>query len=201
MLLIALVVAFPTSLLLYSEYGYEPHHDPRAHSAAIDLAAQVKKGELDDCEALARFVGESARWSTDGPPGTLLNALNEFIPRNKANYPLGIPIGLVGVDHPVNLEGKQSGYREEYRKGYGPGTPRGLPHDQAHHFAPYLILGATVPALITDPFLDLAEEPETWGDINLARKALAYGRMVRDKEIGVDGLAKVIRAELCTDGI
>ena len=68
-------------------------------------------------------------------------------------------------------------------------------------FAPYLILGATVPAFIADPFLDFAEEPDTWGDINLARKALAYGRMLRDEELDVEGLAAFIRVELCLDAM
>ena len=57
----------------------------------------------------------------------------------------------------------------------GPETPEGTPHDQAHHFAPYFLLGARVPTWVAERFLELAERPESWGDLELGRAAIHMG--------------------------
>ncbi|MEZ5367273.1 MAG: hypothetical protein R2748_34270 [Bryobacterales bacterium] len=87
------------------------------------LSLEVAEGALGDCEALARFVDLAGSAGLDG----LLEGLNQFIPRAKVNYPLGLPIGLTGVGNPVKLEGTISGYRAEYRKGHEPHRLLGTP--------------------------------------------------------------------------
>ena len=133
---------------------------------AEGLAAAVAASEISDCEALARFAEHPSRTPADW---------NIFIPASKVNWPLGVPIGLVGVAAPIKLEGADSGYLPRYRKGFGPSSPEGTSHDQAHHFAPYFLLGRRIPAFIAHAFLQRAERPESWGDIELGRAAIEMG--------------------------
>lgn len=127
----------------------------------------------------------------------MIDVLNVFIPRWKANYPLGWPFGLVGVAEPVKLEGRTSGYRAEFRKGYEPGRLEGSAHDQAHHFAPYFILGARTPRWMAEQFLEFAERPESWGDLNLGGEAIALGAAVNDGSVALETLGGEIRRRLC----
>jgi hypothetical protein len=157
------------------------------------LAVQVEERAIDDCEALARFADIAGRDGADG----LVEAFNQLIPRGKVNYPLGWPIGLTGVEKPVKLEGTVSGYRAAYRKGYEPGRLLGTHHDQAHHFAPYFILGARVPKPVAMRFLEAAERPESWGDLNLGREAIELGELVAARELEPHRLGAKIRARLC----
>ena len=135
---------------------------PQARSQAEALAV----AEISDCEALARFAEQASRTPADW---------NIFIPANKVNWPLGIPVGLVGEASPVKFEGADSGFLPRFRKGYGPSSPGGTSHDQAHHFAPYYLLGRRIPTFIADAFLQRAERPESWGDLELGQAAIEMG--------------------------
>lgn len=157
------IVAVATAILA-------PSATPSAEAqrTAAFLAAEVSAGRMSDCEALARFAEA---------PGRTVADWNVFVPAGKVNWPLGAPIALVGVAQPVKLEGVESGYLPRFRKDYGPGQPEGRPHDQAHHFAPYFILGARIPIWLALPFLRAAEREESWGDLMLGREALRMGSM------------------------
>ena len=163
---------------------------------AFRLSRLVAEGDIHDCEALAVFADE---WSeTVGEDLSLfLAGFNQFIPRAKANYPLGVPLGLGGVLQPIKLEGSASGYQPKFRKGFGPKSVKGNGHDQAHHFAPYLILGAQLPREVVESFLWFAEKPETWGDINLAKKAIEYGHKLEHAQLRTSELGRGIRGDLC----
>jgi hypothetical protein len=165
----------------------------RPEAEARRLAGQVSSGAVGDCEALARFAEAAGQNGAD----RLVEAFNPFVPRRKANFPLGWPIGLIGVDEPVKLEGAVSGYRAEFRKEYEPGRLEGTNHDQAHHFAPYFILGARVPRTVAMRFLEAAERPESWGDLNLGREAIELGGLVARGELAPKALGAEIRARLC----
>jgi len=161
LILSAGIVAFSAKLL-------RPNATPslQARSQAAALAAAVAASKISDCEALARFAEQPSRTPADW---------NIFIPANKVNWPLGIPIGLVGVAAPVKLEGADTGFLPRFRKGYGPSSPDGTSHDQAHHFAPYFLLGRRIPTFIADAFLQRAERPESWGDLELGQAAIEMG--------------------------
>lgn len=160
--------AFAVTVLLAVVWFVRPEADPSpaARALAERLAEEVAAGRLSDCRALARFAVSEGRTPKDW---------NVFIPQDKVNWPLGVPIGLVGVERPVKLEGSRSGYRPRFRKGYGPDAPEGTAHDQAHHFAPYYLLGRGIPASFAETFLELAERPESWGDLELGRAAIGMG--------------------------
>ena len=170
--------------------------DQLARLKALQLSRLVSEGDIHDCEALAVFADE---WSeTAGEDLSLfLACFNQFIPRAKANYPLGVPLGLGGVLQPIKLEGSASGYQPKFRKGFGPKSVKGNGHDQAHHFAPYLILGAQLPREVVESFLWFAEKPETWGDINLAKKAIEYGHKLDQAQLRTSELGRGIRGDLC----
>ena len=165
----------------------------RFRSNAARLASEVDDGALNDCEALARFVDVAAA----GGEQSLIEGLSVFIPRGKANYPLGFPIDLVGVEQPVKFESSKSGYRAEFRKGHEPGRLEGTAHDQAHHFAPYFVLGARTPRWIAERFLELAERPESWGDLNLGREAIELGAAWAEGRLDSVTLGPEVRARLC----
>lgn len=150
-----------------------------AWASAERLSADVRAGRISDCAALAEFASAQGRRVADW---------NVFIPAGKVNWPVGVPIGLVGVERPVKLEGAASGYCPRFRKGYGPGAPEGTAHDQAHHFAPYYLLGRRVPAFVAERFLQAAERPESWGDLELGRAAIG---------MGARGSTAGLREELC----
>lgn len=160
-----------------------------AERLAERLSDSVRSGRISDCEALASFADQrSVAGLSDAD---FLAEFNVFLPAEKVNRPLGKPIGLLGTHRPVKLEGRVSGYRPRYRKGFGADSPEGLPHDQAHHFAAYLILGAGIPDRLARGFLRLAERPENPSDVTLGDAAIAMS--------GVDPgqLGARIRAELC----
>lgn len=170
--------------------------DREARALAADLSGEVRSGAMDDCQALALFA-ESVQSSELGLMG---DAFNVFIPRGKANYPLGWLLDLVGTEKPIKFEGSRSGYRPEFRKGYEPGRLEGTADDQAHHFAPYFILGARVPQSLAERFLESAERTESWGDLNLGREAIELGAQLRMGEIAHQHLAREIRGRLCLPG-
>jgi len=173
--------AFAVTILLAVAWFTRPEADPSpaARALAEELAEEVAAGRLSDCRALARFAVAEGRTPKDW---------NVFIPEDKVNWPLGVPIGLVGVERPVKLEGRRSGYRPRFRKGYGPDAPEGTAHDQAHHFAPYYLLGRRIPASFAEAFLELAERPESWGDLELGRAAI---------EMGADGSTADFTEKFC----
>ena len=173
--------------LLLTACRASPEPAAQYRALAHALANEVVDGSITDCEALARFADSAAP----------LEAYNVFIPRSKANYPLGRPLGLVGVARPIKLEGRTSGYRRELRKGHEPDRRAGTAHDQAHHFAPYLILGFRIPAWLARGFLVLAERPESWGDLNLGSEAIALGAAWAQRGLEPEQLGIEIRRRLC----
>lgn len=80
--------------------GPEATPSTDARMEAEGLAAAIAASEISDCEALARFAECASRTPADW---------NIFIPASKVNWPLGVPIGLVGVAAPIKLEGPDSG--------------------------------------------------------------------------------------------
>lgn len=174
-----------------------PRGEPAAEAAetAKRLSNRVERGDLGDCDALADFAAERA---VAVERDQFLADFNVFIPRGKANYPLGLPLGLLGGENPIKLEGRTSGYRERLSHGLAEDRLEGLPHDQAHHFAPYFLLGARLPAWVGPRFLKLAEPAENWGDHYLARAALRIGGDLRAKMVAPAEVAERIR-RLCED--
>ena len=163
------------------------------------LRAEVKAGNMNDCQAMANFANEVAERSF-GDVSRFVSSFGILTPFSPG---LGSAIGIAGSSSAVSLQvsPQTSGYASQYRNQ----DPAGIQADQGHHFAMLFQIGyrynEAIGTLVNTVHEVLSALRGGYdvnaGDILLGNYAAQLGRSLREGRISSYEIGYRISDDLC----